>query len=127
MDTAPTYLVVIDQSAESRVALRFAALRAGHVGARVALLHVIRPPEFMQWGAVQEAMAAEARAEAAALLETVADAAEALAGTRRSFSIMSAAIRRFARWCSVRRPGARRGRSSAFSPASAPGNCRASS
>ena len=82
METAPTYLVVIDQSDESRVALRFAALRAGHVGARVALVHVIAPPEFMQWGGVQEAMAAEAREEAAALLASLADEAEALAGAR---------------------------------------------
>ena len=82
METAPTYLVVIDQSDESRVALRFAALRAGHVGARVALVHVIAPPEFMQWGAVQEAMEAEARDEATALLASLADEAEALAGTR---------------------------------------------
>ena len=82
METAPTYLVVIDGSEESRVALRFAALRAGHVGARVALIHAIRPPEFMQWGAVQEAMAAEARAEAEATLAAVADEAEALSGAR---------------------------------------------
>lgn len=82
METAPTYLVVIDDSAESRVALRFAALRSGHVGARLALLHVIRPPEFQQWGAVQAAMAAEAREAAEALLAAHADAAEALAGTR---------------------------------------------
>ncbi len=82
MDTAPTYLVVVDGSAESRVALRFAALRAAHVGARVRLVHVIAPPEFMQWGGVQEAMAAEALAEAEALLGAVADEAEALAGAR---------------------------------------------
>lgn len=88
MDTAPTYLVVIDQSAESRVALRFAALRAGHVGARVALVHVIRPPEFMQWGGVQEAMAAEALTEAEALLAAVADEAEALAGTRPTATVL---------------------------------------
>lgn len=88
MDTAPTYLVVIDQSPESRVALRFAALRAGHVGARVALVHVIRPPEFMQWGGVQEAMAAEARAEAEALLETVADEAEILSGARPTATVL---------------------------------------
>ncbi len=82
METAPTYLVVIDQSAESRVALRFAALRAGHVGARLALVHVVAPPEFMQWGGVQEAMAAEAQAEAEALLAALADEAETLAGVR---------------------------------------------
>lgn len=82
MDTAPTYLVVIDRSAESRVALRFAALRASHVGARLALVHVVRPPEFMQWGGVQEAMAVEALAEAEALLAAVADEAEALTAAR---------------------------------------------
>jgi nucleotide-binding universal stress UspA family protein len=82
METAPTYLVVIDQSAESRIALRFAALRAGHVGARLALVHVVAPPEFMQWGGVQEAMAAEAEADAEALLVAVADEAETLAGVR---------------------------------------------
>jgi nucleotide-binding universal stress UspA family protein len=82
METAPTYLVVIDQSAESRVALRFAALRAGHVGARLTLVHVVAPPEFMQWGGVQEAMAAEAKAEAEALLVALADEAETLAGVR---------------------------------------------
>jgi len=82
MEIAPTYLVVIDQSAESRVALRFAALRAGHVGARLALVHVVAPPEFMQWGGVQEAMAAEAQAEAEALLAALADEAETLAGVR---------------------------------------------
>ena len=82
MDTAPTYLVVIDKSAESRVALRFAALRASHVGAKLALIHVVPRPEFMQWGGVQEAMAAEALAEAEALLASVADEAEGLAATR---------------------------------------------
>ena len=82
MDTAPTYLVVIDESTESRTAMRFAALRAGHVGARVAIIHVIRPPEFMQWGAVQDAMAAEAQEEADNLLAAVADEAEALSGSR---------------------------------------------
>jgi nucleotide-binding universal stress UspA family protein len=82
METAPTYLVVIDQSAESRIALRFAALRAGHVGARLALVHVVPRPEFMQWGGVQEAMAAEAQAEAEALLDMLAGEAEALAGAR---------------------------------------------
>lgn len=82
METAPTYLVVIEQSAESRVALRFAALRAGHVGARLALVHVVPRPEFMQWGGVQEAMAAEALAEAEALLAALADEAQTLAAFR---------------------------------------------
>jgi nucleotide-binding universal stress UspA family protein len=82
MDSAPTYLVIVDDSPESRVAMHFAVQRAAHVGASVCLAHVVRPAEFMHFGAVQSAMAAEAREEAAALLASAADAAEALAGQR---------------------------------------------
>jgi nucleotide-binding universal stress UspA family protein len=82
MPSAEHYCVVIDTTPESRVALRFAALRASRVGARVRLLHVVAKPEFMQWGAVQEAMEAEALEEAEALLDGCADEAEALAGER---------------------------------------------
>jgi nucleotide-binding universal stress UspA family protein len=82
MDAAATYLVVIDDSPESRVAMRFAVLRAAHVGADVRLVSVVRPTEFMHFGAVQSMMAAEARAEAQALLEQLAGEAEAMAGAR---------------------------------------------
>jgi nucleotide-binding universal stress UspA family protein len=64
--------------------MRFAALRASHVGAKLALVHVVPRPEFMQWGGVQEAMAAEALAEAEALLAAMADEAETLASARPS-------------------------------------------
>ena len=82
MDTARTFLVVIDATAESRVALRYAVLRAAHVGARVTLLHVVAPQEFMQWGGVQEAMEAQALAEAEALMQGLAAEAENVGGTR---------------------------------------------
>jgi len=81
-DILPAYLVIIDGTEESRVAMRFAAQRAGHVGARVMLLHVMRPAEFMPLGGVQAALAAEAEAEGEALLAAHADEAEALVGTR---------------------------------------------
>jgi hypothetical protein len=42
----------------------------------------------MQWGAVQQAMAAEARADAEALLESIADEAEQLAGARPGITIL---------------------------------------
>ncbi len=87
MDTAQTFLVVIDATDESRVALRFAVLRAAHVGAKVALLHIVEPQEFMQWGGVQEAMEAEALAEAEALLAGVAQEAEAIGGLRPAFAV----------------------------------------
>ena len=42
-----TYLVVIDESAESQVALRFAARRAAKTGGAVDILALIAPPEFV--------------------------------------------------------------------------------
>jgi hypothetical protein len=82
MDAAATYLVVIDDSPESRLAMRFAVLRAAHVDADVALASVVTVGEFLQFGAVQSAMVAQARDEAAALLAEVAGDAEALSGRR---------------------------------------------
>jgi nucleotide-binding universal stress UspA family protein len=51
-----TYLVVIDDSAEARVALRFAARRAVKTGGHVEVLAVVPPQDFVQWGGVQAAM-----------------------------------------------------------------------
>ena len=82
MDTARTFLVIIDATVESRVAMRYAALRAAHVGATVTLLHVVPPQEFMQWGGVQETMEAQAIAEAEALLQGIAAEAESVGGVR---------------------------------------------
>jgi nucleotide-binding universal stress UspA family protein len=56
-----TYLVVIDDSAEARVALRFAARRAAKTGGRVEVLAVIEPQDFVQWGGVQAAIEEEQR------------------------------------------------------------------
>ncbi len=84
-----TYLVVIDGTEECRVALRFAAMRASRVGARVLLIHVIPPPEFMPLGAVQAAMAAEAGEVGEALLAACADEAETLSGHRPEIRLLS--------------------------------------
>jgi nucleotide-binding universal stress UspA family protein len=56
-----TYLVVIDDSAEARVALRFAARRASKTNGRVEVLAVVTPQDFVQWGGVQQAMEEEQR------------------------------------------------------------------
>jgi nucleotide-binding universal stress UspA family protein len=82
MDVAVTYLVVIDDSPESRVAMRFAVLRAAHVGADVTLASVVNMSGFLQFGAVQSAMQAQARAEAEAMLAECASEAEALGVSR---------------------------------------------
>jgi nucleotide-binding universal stress UspA family protein len=77
IDQVRKFLVVVDDSPECRLALRFAAGRAAHtLGGRVMLLYVIRPVEFFQWGGVQHMMEAEARAEAEALLEALCQEVE---------------------------------------------------
>lgn len=56
-----TYLVVVDDSAESRVALRFAARRASKTGGRVEVLGIVEPQDFVQFGGVQTAIEEEQR------------------------------------------------------------------
>ncbi len=72
-----TYLVVIDETAEAEIALRFAARRASKTGGAVEILALIPPQEFNAWGAVQHAIEAEAREYAEDLvkgaLQTLAD------------------------------------------------------
>jgi len=56
---ARTYLVVIDDSEEARVALRFAARRAAKTSGRIEILAVVEPQDFVQWGGVQAAIEEE--------------------------------------------------------------------
>lgn len=63
------FLVVVDDSEEMRVALRFAGQRARHTGGRVALFRAIEPVEFQHWMGVGELMREEARQEAEALMD----------------------------------------------------------
>jgi nucleotide-binding universal stress UspA family protein len=63
-----SYLVVIDESGEARVALRYAARRAARTGGIVEILAVIHPAEFVQWGGVQAAMEEEAKLRAEAMV-----------------------------------------------------------
>ena len=56
-----TYLVVIDDSPEARVALRFAARRAAKTNGRIEVLAVVEPQDFVQWGGVQAAIEEEQR------------------------------------------------------------------
>ena len=56
-----TYLVVIDDSPEARVALRFAARRAIKTSGEVEVLAVVEPQDFVQWGGVQAAFEEEQR------------------------------------------------------------------
>ena len=62
------FLVVVDETDEMRVALRYAALRAFHTGGKVALLAVAEPPGIQQFAAIEARMEEEAREEAEQLL-----------------------------------------------------------
>ena len=81
------YLVVVDDTPEAQVALRFAARRASEVGARVALLVVIAPTDFIPFGGVQDAIEAEAQEKAEELLAAVSDRMHADFGLRPSVEI----------------------------------------
>ena len=83
-DSVRTYLVVVDATPESAIALRYASLRAAKVGARVSLLHVTDATEFQQWGGVQAAIEAEERANAHELLNAVAESVVGWTGERPS-------------------------------------------
>ena len=76
---ARTYLVVIDDSQESRTALRFAARRAAKTGGAVEVLAIVPPQDFVQWGGVQAAIEEEQRlrieASVAANVGEIVDAA----------------------------------------------------
>ncbi len=63
-----TYLVVIDETAEAEVALRFAARRAAKTGGSVQILALIPPVEFVGLSGVQATMEEEARQHAEALV-----------------------------------------------------------
>ncbi len=74
-----TYLVVIDETPEAEVALRFAARRAANSGGRLEVLALVPKAEFVAWGGVQATMEQEALEHAeqlvAAALGTVAEEA----------------------------------------------------
>ena len=76
---ARTYLVVIDDSAEARTALRFASRRAAKTGGSIEVLAVVQPQDFVQWGGVQAAIEEEQRlrisASVAASVGEIIDAA----------------------------------------------------
>ncbi len=63
-----TYLVVVDESPEAEIALRFAARRAVKTGGGVEILALIAPVEFVQWGGVQAPIEEEARLHAQAIV-----------------------------------------------------------
>ena len=82
-----SYLVVIDESEEARVALRYAARRAARTGGTVAILAVVPPADFVQWAGVQAAMEEEAKLRAEAMVLQAAGAIVEEAGIEPSILV----------------------------------------
>ena len=75
------FLAVVDQTEESKVALRFAARRAQHTDGLVSLLYVIPPADFQQWAGVERRMREEAREEAERALHEAAKTINDIVGS----------------------------------------------
>ena len=67
-DQRRQFLVVVDDTPECKLALRFAARRAERTGGGVSLLYVIEPADRQTWGTIEQLMRAEAREEALRVL-----------------------------------------------------------
>ena len=81
------YLVVIDESPESEIALRFAARRAVKTGGGVEILALMPPAEFVAFGGVQATIEEEARIHAEALVTGAAGTLLEESGLRPSITV----------------------------------------
>lgn len=66
------YLVVVDDTPEAEVALRFAARRAAKTGGGVEILALLPPGDFVPWGGVQATIEEEAQQRAEGLCTAAA-------------------------------------------------------
>ncbi len=76
------YLVVIDDSPEAEIALRFAARRAVKTGGGVEIVSIVPPQEFIAFGGVQATIEEEARQHAEGLVAAAAGTIIAESGLR---------------------------------------------
>ena len=87
------FLVVVDDSEEMPVALRFACHRARRNGGRVALLRVTERADFQHWASVGDLMRQEAREEGEQLLQKLAGEVHEMSGNYPVFYIREGDIR----------------------------------
>ena len=81
------YLVCVDGSPHSRVAVRFACLRAKNAQGNVTLLTAIEAAEFQHWMAVEDVMLEERREEAERVLQALAAEVNEWAGVMPSLTV----------------------------------------
>jgi nucleotide-binding universal stress UspA family protein len=84
-----TYLVVIDETDEARLALRFASRRAAKTGGAVHILALVEQADFVAWGGVQATMEAEALSRAEELVTTAAGALFEESGLRPNITVIA--------------------------------------
>jgi len=81
------YLVVIDDSPEAEIALRFAARRAVKTGGGVEILTLIPPQEFIAFGGVQATIEEEALLHAEGLVAAAAGTLVAESGLKPAITV----------------------------------------
>ena len=74
------FLVVVDDSPEFKVALRYACRRAFRSNGRVAMVYVMEPSGFRDWIGVNELMKDEQRQQAEAVMQKMATEVNKLSG-----------------------------------------------
>lgn len=81
------YLVVVDDTPEAEIALRFAARRAVKTNGGVEILTLLPPQEFIAFGGVQATIEEEARHDAEALVQGAAGTLFEESGLRPSITV----------------------------------------
>ena len=84
-----TYLVVIDETDEARLALRFASRRAAKTDGAVHILALVEQADFVAWGGVQATMEEEARVRAEELVTAAAGSIFEELGVRPAITVKS--------------------------------------
>jgi len=86
-EVARTYLVIMDETDESRTALHFASLRAARTGADLQLLALVPRQQFVAFAGVQATIEEEARARAEVLVTSLAGSVFSESGKMPAISV----------------------------------------
>lgn len=84
-----TYLVVIDETDEASIALRFASRRAMKTNGALHILALVEKEDFVAWGGVQATLEEEAKNRAEALVSSAAGSLFDETGIRPSITVKS--------------------------------------
>lgn len=82
-----TYLVVIDETDEASLALRFASRRAMKTNSALHILALVESEDFVAWGGVQATLEEEAKNRAEALVSGAAGSLFEETGIRPSITV----------------------------------------